>query len=60
MINQLFQTLVFIQIFGKSLSTISLSKTDPKQYKQNGHIPEVYLELCEISQMVLFSKVDSG
>ena len=39
---------------------MSLSKTDPKQYKQNGHIPEVYLELCEISQMVLFSKVDSG
>ena len=50
-INQLFKTLVFIQIFGKSFLTISLSQTDPKQYKQNWTIPEV---------IALFSTEDNG
>ena len=42
--HQLFETQIFIKIFGKTLQTILLSQTDPKQYKQNGHIPEVYSE----------------
>ena len=34
-----------------------MSQTDPKQYKQNGNILEVYSKPCQISQMALFSKV---
>ena len=54
-INQLSQTLVFIQIFGKNLQTISLPQTDTNQV---GYIPEVYSEPCQKSYMVLSSKVD--
>ena len=43
--NQLFQTLVFIRIFGEPL--ISMSQTHPKQYKQNEHVPEVHAEVCQ-------------
>ena len=45
-INQLSQTLVFIQIFGKNLQTISLPQTDTNQV---GYIPDVYSEPCQKS-----------
>ena len=42
-INQLFQTLTFIQIISKkSLNHISLSLSGPKHRKQNENFPEVY------------------
>lgn len=47
-INSLFQTLLFIQIFGKVLETISLSQSDPC-LNQYGHISEEFLEPCQAS-----------
>ena len=37
-INQLFQTLVLLQIFGKDFSTISLRQTDPKPEAEALHL----------------------
>ena len=45
-LNQLSQTLVFIQIFRKNLQTISLPQTDTNQV---GYILEVYSEPCQKS-----------